>query len=162
VVPTASTHGQKRSLDAQPALERPQAFLRRLPTTPWQSVTAERLFAQLSGLVQPLVAAGWLPRKPGEEWDPELGTSAMVTLTRFREAFDVELFVAGWLQVYAHGVDDEPDDEPSEPAFWLEEPADLEVECRERGWAGSRTGVAYDITVSLGLLFARTWASLLL
>ena len=64
-----------------------------------------------------------------------LGTSAMVTLTRTREALDVELFDSGWLQVYVYGVDDEPDDnEPSDPAFWLEEPGQLEVECRERGW----------------------------
>jgi hypothetical protein len=96
----------------------------------------ERLFAQLSDLVQPLVAAGWLAKEPSEEWDLELGTSAMVTLTRLREVLDVELFVTGWLQVYAYDVDYEPDDEPSDPAFWLEEPADLEAECRERGWLG--------------------------
>ena len=95
----------------------------------------ERLFARLSDLVQPLVAAGWLAREPSEEWDSVLGTSGMVTLARLREVLDVELFVTGWLQVYAYGMDDEPDDdEPLDPAFWLEEPADLEAECRARGW----------------------------
>jgi hypothetical protein len=97
----------------------------------------ERLFAHISDLVQPLVAAGWLARKPSDEWDSVLGSSVMVTLVRLREVLDVELFNTGWLQVYAYGVDDEPDDdEPAYPAFWLEEPADLEAQCRERGWLG--------------------------
>jgi hypothetical protein len=94
----------------------------------------ERLWAELSDSVQCLVAAGWMAREPSEEWDPVLGTSAMVTLTRSQEVLDVESFGSGWLQVFAYGTDDEPDDEPSRPTFSLEEPANLEAECGKRGW----------------------------
>ena len=97
----------------------------------------ERLFAQVSELVQPLVAAGWSAKEPNEEWDPVHGTSAMITLTRLPELLDVELFVTGWLQVYVYGLDYKPDDdEQSDPAFCLMEPRHLEAECRERGWLG--------------------------
>jgi hypothetical protein len=97
----------------------------------------EQLLAQLSSLVQPLVAAGWREGEHSDEWDRDLGASVMITLTRLRDILDVEFFDAGWCQVYAYNVDYEPnEDEPSEPTLVLENPSALEAECGAMGWLG--------------------------
>jgi hypothetical protein len=91
----------------------------------------------LSILVQPLVAAGWRENEHSEEWDRDLGASMMITLSRLRDVLDVELFDAGWCQVFAYTVDYEPNvDEPSEPTLILENPSALEAEGRAMGWLG--------------------------
>ena len=51
-----------------------------------------------------------------------------------KDLIDVELFDAGWLQVFSYSNSYQPDpDEPMLPMFTLENPSDLSNECWDRG-----------------------------
>ncbi len=95
------------------------------------------LSARLTVLAQPLVDAGWREKDRLDDWDYEAGSSVTLTLERGRDILDVELFDANWVQLYVYDVGYEPDDDnPSEPDFSVDDPADLEAECRTRGLLG--------------------------
>ena len=100
-----------------------------------QATEPDSLFARLDGLILPLISAGWRERERSDWYDPDLGLSAMATLERVQEVLDIELFSAGWLQVFAYAADFEPDpDEPDQPILTIDDPGLLQAECRARGW----------------------------
>jgi hypothetical protein len=85
-------------------------------------------------LCSPLIDAGWKLQNRTGDLDDDLGANVVVTLVRGKDLIDVELFDAGWLQVFSYSNSYQPDpDEPMLPMFTLENPSDLSNECWDRG-----------------------------
>ena len=55
-------------------------------------------------LCSPLIDAGWKLQNRTGDLDDDLGANVVVTLVRGKDLIDVELFDAGWLQVFSYSI----------------------------------------------------------